>query len=197
MSTEHVPEHVLVALRVGELLDALGIAHMVCGSVASSLQGEPRSTYDVDFVVDLTASLVPEIETAFGSEFHVDAAAIRWAVDNASSCNIIHKDTAIKVDFFVLRPRRFSREELSRRLSCVAAVAPERRLFVATPEDMVLTKLEWYRRGGETSERQWRDVTGVLKSQANRLDEAYMERWANELEIADLLARAIAQSAGE
>lgn len=76
MRTEHVPPHVLVALRVGERLTELGIAHMVCGSIASSLLGEPRSTYDVDFVVDLRRSRLDEFEAAFSPEFVVDPEAM-------------------------------------------------------------------------------------------------------------------------
>jgi hypothetical protein len=160
LSTEHIPLHVAVALRVGEILERLGIDHMVCGTIASSLLGEPRATYAVDFVVDLVAARLGDLEAEFAAEFFVDGAAIRWAIDNASSCNIIHRETAIKVDFFVLRQREFSRQELSRRMLQLAATGPARSLFVTTPEDMVLSKLEWYRKGGEVSDRQWRDVTG-------------------------------------
>ncbi len=76
----------------------------------------------------------------------------------------------------------------------MVATEPERTAYIASAEDTVLTKLEWYRMGGEVSDRQWRDVLGVLKVQGKRLDLAYLRRWATELGIADLLERALAEA---
>ncbi len=193
MSTEHTPRHVQVAVRFGELLDELGIAHMVCGSVASSMHGEPRSTNDIDFVVDFSAGDVSRLHAALAAEFLADPAALTYAVENNSSCNVIHRTTGIKVDLFTLRPREFSRTELERRRKELA-IRPDARLSVTTPEDMVLTKLEWFRKGGEVSDRQWRDVCGLLKLQGERLDREHMDRWADDLGVADLLDRAIREA---
>lgn len=189
MSTERVPEHVRIAIRVGEILTGIGLRHMVCGSVASSLHGEPRSTVDVDFVVEMTQGDIARMVTALSKEFFVDEAVLRGAVRAGSSCNVIHRETGIKVDLFTLRDREFSRVELSR-CSPKLAAPPDHMLTITSPEDLILTKLEWYRKGDEVSDRQWRDVCGLLKLQAGRLDESYLSRWAKELRVLDLLERA-------
>ena len=189
MSTEGVPQHVRIAIRVGELFDEIGLRHMVCGSIASSIHGEPRSTNDIDFVVEFGEDDVAGLAAALSDEFFVDAEALAEATRSVTSCNVIHRDTGIKVDVFRLREREFSRTELSRCTRQLAA-PPDRKLSVASPEDMILTKLEWFRKGGEVSDRQWRDVCGLLKLQAGRLDEPYLRMWAPELGVDDLLERA-------
>lgn len=178
-----------IAIRFGELLDEIGLRHMVCGSVASSIHGEPRSTIDVDFVVEFGASDAAPLAAALGDEFFVDREAIEAATRTLSSCNVIHRESGIKIDLFRLREREFSRSELERSQRKLAA-PPNQRLTVATPEDMILTKLEWYRKGGEASDQQWRDVCGLLKMQSGRLDASYLAKWAETLGVADLLARA-------
>ncbi len=189
MSTERIPQHVEIAIHVGEILSGIGLRHMVCGSIASSIHGEPRSTNDVDFVVEFGEHDVAGVVVAMSDEFFVDSEALMDAVRSASSCNVIHRETGIKVDLFKLRDREFSRTELSRSTSKLVA-PPDRRLSIASPEDIVLTKLEWFRKGGEVSDRQWRDVCGLLKLQSGRLDGPYLTRWAQVLGVADLLERA-------
>ena len=101
---------------------------------------------------------------------------------------------AITLDVFIAKPRRFDQMQLRRRRLEVVSTEPERRAYVATAEDIVLAKLEWYRQGGEVSDRQWRDILGVLKVQAGRLDLDYLQKWAAELNVADLLQRALKES---
>ena len=98
-----------------------------------------------------------------------------------------------KVDIFVPWPRPFLRSQLARAQRQTFAFEPEISAKFASPEDTILAKLEWYRMGGEVSERQWRDILGVLKTRADVLDLGYLRKWANELKVTDLLERALHQ----
>ncbi len=162
---------------------------MVCGSIASSIHGEPRTTHDIDFVVVVDAAIANRLCASLEPEFHLDPEAVRFAVEHQLSCNAIHRHTAIKVDLFLLRARDFSRVELSRRVRRRVSRDPDRFLWIATPEDTLLSKLEWYRKGGEVSDRQWRDVLGLVRLQGEALELAYVDHWSAELGVADLWAR--------
>ena len=171
-------------------LDKLGIPYMLAGSLASAAYGPPRSTHDVDIVVDLRREHVKGFMEAFSQSFYVDQGQIEQAINSRRSFNIIHLQTFFKADLFLLARTDFAREEFTRRLQRPLEGIPEAQISVATPEDTVLSKLVWYRRGGEASELQWRDVNGILKTQGKRLDFAYLKHWADKLRIADLFERA-------
>jgi hypothetical protein len=110
-------------------------------------------------------------------------------------CNtLIHYETAFKVDIFIRKLRPFDQMQLERRRKSVIATDPEESVWVVSPEDIILAKLEWYRMGGEVSDRQWRDILGVLKTRAGELDLAYLRKWAIELKIVDLLDRALKEA---
>jgi hypothetical protein len=113
---------------------------------------------------------------------------------NQSSFNLIHYETAFKVDIFICKTRAFDQSQLKRRRTSIFATDPERRVYVTSPEDIILSKLEWYRMGGEVSDRQWRDIIGVIKTRADNLDSDYLHKWAKELNVSDLLERALIQS---
>ena len=106
-----------------------------------------------------------------------------------SSFNVIHFTTTFKVDLFILGRTRFSKVEFSRRLPQRIDLDTDFSVCVQTPEDSLLSKLVWYRKGGEVSENQWRDVIGILKMQSGRLDIEYLLKWAEELGVFDLLDR--------
>ena len=171
-------------------LDKLGIPYMLAGSLASAAYGPPRSTHDVDIVVDLRREHVKGFMEAFSKSFYVDQGQIEQAINSRRSFNIIHLQTFFKADLFLLARTDFAREEFTRRLQRPLEGIPEAQISVATPEDTVLSKLVWYRQGGEASELQWRDVNGILKTQGKRLDFAYLKHWADKLRIADLFERA-------
>jgi hypothetical protein len=107
---------------------------------------------------------------------------------------VIHLDTMFKVDVFVARPRAFDRSQLARRQLHLLSEDPQCHAYVTSAEDIVLSKLEWYRLGGGVSDRQWRDVLGVLKVQGARLDRDYLRRMAATLDVTDLLERAFGEA---
>ena len=170
--------------------DRLGIAYYIGGSVASSIYGEPRSTLDIDLGVDLWESAVHELATAWDGEFYVSESAMRAAAQAGRSFNLIHYATAMKVDIFVSKGDVFNSSVLKRRVAREVVLGGETlSVWFATPEDVVLHKLIWFRKGNETSERQWRDIAGILKTQQSRLDITYMTDWADRLHIRDLWDR--------
>lgn len=171
-------------------LEQLNIPYMVGGSFASSAHGFPRSTLDADLILDLRhESVLAFLEVFRRGDFYVDAGQVPQAVKAKRSFKVIHLKTFFKADLFVLRESTFARKEFSRRSLHLLEDPPESPMYVATAEDAILSKLDWYRPGGEASENQWRDVMGILKTQAGRLDLAYLRRWATELKVADLLQR--------
>jgi hypothetical protein len=188
-------EQIAVTLTVADALEALGVPYAIGGSFASSLHGVIRATMDADLVADLRIEQVAPLAQALGDAFYADEEMMRNAVRQHSSFNLIHLETMFKVDVFVARPRAFDRSQLARRQLHMLNEDPERYAYVASPEDIVLAKLEWSHVGGETSDRQWRDVLGVLKVQGDRLDLEYMQRLAAELSVVDLLRRAFEAAA--
>lgn len=187
-------EPIAVTLLVIDALDALGVPYLIGGSLASAVHGVLRATMDTDLVADLRLEHAERLARALGRTFYVDAESIRDAVLHQSSFNVIHLETMFKVDVFVLKKQPFHRAQMERRVAQVIATDPERTAFVATPEDTILAKLNWYRMGGGVSDRQWRDVLGVMKVQADRLDLAYLRQWAAQLNVLDLLERALTEA---
>ena len=189
--TEH-PDLIAALTPVVEVLERLDVAHQLGGSVASSAYGQARATMDVDLVARLDESHVRPVVDALQEAYYVDEGAMREAILGRSSFNLIHQATMMKVDVFVPKDRPYDAEALRRRRRDRLDETPGAREFcVATPEDVVLSKLEWYDLGGRVSERQWSDVLGVLRVQGDAIDEAYLRRWAAELRVADLLESAL------
>jgi hypothetical protein len=190
MVPDRLPEPLAVALEVANVLERLGTPYLAAGSLASSLHGEPRSTNDVDLVVDLAPEHVSPLLTMLGNRYYVTLEAVSEAAHHGGTFNLIHLETAVKVDVFVAGDDPFDAERLASRTR--VRVGPDERdmLDVDTAEHTILRKLEWYRRGDEVSERQWRDVLGVIRVQGSRLDWDRLATWAARLGVADLLARA-------
>lgn len=184
-------------LLVTGTLDALDVPYVIGGSVASIAHGMIRTTMDVDLVADLNPDHVAPFVAALQDSFYVDEPSVRQAIRRRSSFNLIHLETMVKVDVFLPRDRPFDRQQLARRIAAAVTADAEIFLWILTAEDVILAKLDWFRSGGEVSERQWRDVLGVLKTQGEALDYAYLREWAEKLAVADLLARAVAEHSPE
>jgi hypothetical protein len=183
-------EHRRVIFEVLVAFDRAGISCAIGGSVASSIHGVPRYTEDADLTAEPFAGREEILIRQFGPEYYVSADAVRQAVRNRSSFNIIHTKSGFKVDVFLQKLRPFDQNLLARRLTRTDLGPSKQSVPILSPEDVLLHKLEWFRLGGETSDRQWGDVLGVLRVQAGRLDDAYLDHWAAELKVADLLAKA-------
>jgi hypothetical protein len=184
-------EAINVTLLVTQVLDDLNIPYVIGGSMASIIHGMLRTTMDVDIVADLQLAHVQPFAAAFQDAFYVDEQMIQQAVQHRSSFNLIHLETMFKVDIFLTKARAFDQQQLTRRIAAPVSDDGSTQLWVLSAEDVVLAKLDWFRLGGETSERQWRDILGVLKAQRGHLDIAYLRQWARELGLTDLMDRAI------
>jgi hypothetical protein len=182
--TEGAPAALL--RTIVETFDAIGIPHMVVGSFASTVYGEPRSTLDLDLVIDPSADQLDRLLASLDPErFYVDVDTAREALKRRSMFNVIEIPTAWKLDLVIRKPRPFSVEELRRRRT-VRILGLE--VPAATPEDTIIAKLEWAKQGG--SDRQLEDVAGILRTRAVDLDLPYIERWVEELELKSQWERA-------
>lgn len=188
-------EPIEVTLKVTGILEKLGIPYFIGGSLASTLYGMLRTTQDSDVIAEMRSEHIQPFLTALQNEFFIDEEMIADAVHRNSSFNIIHRETMFKVDVFIPRPRPFQKSQLARAQRQTFDLEPRISANFASAEDANLSKLEWYRRGGEISERQWRDILGVLKTREGGLDLDYLQKWANKLKVNDLLERALKESA--
>jgi hypothetical protein len=168
--------------RLVDAFDEVGIPYMIAGSFASGLHGAPRPTLDVDIVVDPSGATLERFVASLDPQlYYADIDAARSAFRTRGMFNVIDMTTGWKVDVIIRKHRPFSVEELSRRrLAQIAGVA----VYVASPEDTVIAKLEWSKAGGG-SERQRRDVAEIVAAQGATLDRAYIERWVAELDLDD------------
>lgn len=176
------------------LLDALNrseIRHMVGGSVASSMHGIYRYTNDIHIIADIREEHIQPFVSHLGGAFYADAETMHEALRHGHSFNVLHVGTAAKFDIFPAAGNRFVENQLQRSKIEEVSLGEQQgiRCPVATAEDTILAKLVWYRLGGEQSDRQWNDLRGIRAVQADALDRAYMQQWARELKVEDLLDR--------
>ena len=194
MAPEGLPDPLRVALAVARVLERLGVPYVTAGSFASSVHGEPRSTDDIDVVADLRPPHAAPLVAALAPEWYVSEQAAAEAITHGGSFNAIHLPSGVKVDVFVVGTDAFDARRVATGQTVRVGPEPDAALQVDTAEHTVLRKLEWFRRGGETSERQWRDVVGILRAQGARLDRVELSGWAARLGVMDLLARALAEA---
>jgi hypothetical protein len=186
-----------VTATVCSKLDALNVIHVVGGSVASSAHGVPRSTNDIDLVAALSLEEVDDFVNSVARDFYVDEEAVRDAIRSRESFNLIHLASMFKVDVFVPADDPISQSQLKRRVQLNLAGSRGMTLPVLSAEDVILQKLRWYELGNRTSERQWSDVVGVLKTQSTALDISFVREMATMADLGGLLDLAIAQAGGE
>src|SRR5262245_4424398 len=173
------PDLLAAFLPVAQALEELRIPYHIGGSVASSVRGIPRSTVDIDVVAEIEHSDVHDLVEKLRPFYYIDEEAVNQAVRHRRSFNAIHLATMLKVDVFVSKGREFDCEAQRRATFLALEEEPNAKVFpIASAEDTVLAKLEWYRAGREVSEQQWRDVLGVLKVRMHHLDVEYLAYWA-------------------
>lgn len=181
---------------VADALDALSIPFYIGGSVATIFYNMDRATNDIDLLADMRVEHAIPLESRLIDAYYVDAAMIRQAVARHISFNVIHFGTGLKVDIFTLKAAPYPQEQMRRRI--MAPLVSGGRLFpVAAAEDTILAKLDWYRIGGEMSDRQWNDIKGLLRNKDEDLDYLYMVQWAKQIGVSDLLSRAVKEMAAE
>ena len=188
------PELTAALGPVLQTLQSLGVRHYVGGSIASSAHGVARASVDADLVAELRPEHAQRLIDALQDAYYVPDARIRDAIARRTSFNVIHLDTMLKVDVFVSKDRPYDRRAMERSRVESSGTAGDLRMPLASAEDTVLAKLEWFRRGGESSQRQWGDVLGVLRAGVATLDRSYMQVGARELGVGDLLERAVLEA---
>jgi hypothetical protein len=188
MSLYHEIVEALIPLV--SMFEHLGIVYYIGGSVSSSVHGVTRHTHDVDIIAQIFPDQVHTLVQALQDDYYVDEEAWRDAVRRGSSYSLLYLQTMTKVDVMPLRQRAFTREEERRAQPHIFEDdAPPIR--IASAEDAVLSKLEWFQQGGRSSTRQWDDILGVVREQGRALDMNYLQRWANTLGVQDLLEQAL------
>ncbi len=160
------------------------LAYLLTGSMASNFWGIPRTTHDLNFVIQLPPSAVPKIMAAFSGDFFLDELAVRAAYQPPHQFNAIDRRSTLKVDFWLLRPAPFEREMFARRKPITLFGQPA---WIGTAEDVLLHKLYWNQI--TPSERQLGDAAGIVSVQGGALDKNYLRRWANELAVASELEK--------
>jgi len=172
-----------------EALDRLQVRYCVVGGLAAATWGQSRFTEDIDLATDLTPSQVMPLKAALGADFEVDEISLAEACRLHRSDNLFYLPDFARFDIYVPAPTAFVSSQLDRRRSI--ALGEGAQVFVATAEDTVLSKLLWYRKGGEVSVKQWEDIVGIFRYRAAELERAYLETWAERLDVTALLTRAL------
>jgi hypothetical protein len=177
-----------VTMKVIKVLEECEINYLIGGSLGSSIYGIPRATLDADLVTELDRTKVEQLVEKLKDEFYIDAGMIHKAIQDQSCFNLIHLETMFKVDIFILKNDPYAQEEFSRRRPEIIAETGQM-IQVASPEDIILTKLVWYKNGGFVADRQYQDAKGVLLVQEVLLDHDYLTHWAKVLGVDDLLGK--------
>ena len=185
------PDLLTAVEPVVKAFEKLGVPYYIGGSVASSAYGIARMTLDVDMVTVLAPENVSSFVEMLKANYYISEEMILDAIQRKSSFNIIHLETMLKVDIFISKDRPYNNEVFRRkRKERLDDEQGSAEVFLASSEDIILNKLDWYHLGGDISEQQWNDILGVIKVQSDLLDKKYLSHWATELGLSNLLAKA-------
>jgi hypothetical protein len=181
------PDIITALDMVIDCFEKLGIMYYIGGSIASSAYGIARATMDVDLVANVELHNVDNLVKALEKNYYIEADMIKDAIHRRTSFNLIHLETMLKIDVFILKNQPYDSEALSRRQPDTLDEESSRKFYLSSPEDIILSKLQWFHMSGGASQQQWKDVLGVLKVQGDRLDLQYLKYWASRLDLSDLL----------
>ena len=191
------PPDIFIALKpVINIFEKLSIPYYIGGSIASSIYGIARATMDVDIVADIDIHHIPALKQHLENDYYIDEDMIKEAIRNKSSFNLIHLETVLKIDVFIYKDEPYQRNAIQRKLkdTIIEEDNSDAIFYFSSPEDIIINKLIWYKMGGEVSDRQWLDVTGVIKVQGDSLDKNYLKEWSQKLKIFELLNKAFNES---
>jgi len=191
----------MLIMKTLEILSALvpvinafekfSIPYYISGSIASSIHGMARATLDIDIVADIKLHHISLLKQELEKSYYIDEDMIKEAIQNSSSFNLIHLETVIKIDVFIFKDVPYHQNAFERKIKDTLPDSAENtEFYFSSPEDIIISKLQWYELGGKVSERQWLDVIGVIKVQGDSLDKNYLRVWAKKLGIFKLLKNA-------
>ncbi len=184
-----LPEPIQATYHIIQVFDKLNIPYFLGGSLASIVHGLVRTTQDANVIADIKLEHIDLFIAQVQDNFYIDQIRVKNAILNRESFNLIHRKSLFKVDIFISNNRPFENSQFKRARKYTILKEPTVQAMVTSAEDILLAKLDWYRQGGETSERQWQDVLGIGKVQGDSLDKEYLQYWANELDINHLLEK--------
>ena len=185
-----IPDILLAVQPVIQAFEKMSIPYYIGGSIASSIYGMARATMDVDVIADLKVTHIPRLKQILENEYYIDAEMIADAIRTNSSFNLIHLETMIKIDVFIHENQPYQNEAFQRKRKDTLEDTGTIQFYFSSPEDIIIHKLQWYKMGGFVSERQWLDIIGVVKVQADLLDKKYLKRWSKKLGLSSLLKEA-------
>ena len=185
------PDIILAIQQAIQAFDQLSISYYIGGSIASSVYGMARATMDVDIVADIKSHHISSLKRCLEKDYYIDENMIADAIRRSSSFNLIHLETMIKIDVFILKNEPYHLNTINRKIKdTLVDNDTSTEFYFSSPEDIIINKLQWYEMGGRVSERQWLDVIGVIKVQGDLLDKGYLQNWSEKLGISELLKNA-------
>ncbi|HEM49037.1 MAG TPA: hypothetical protein ENO27_02385 [Caldithrix sp.] len=189
------PDILLAIKPVIKAFEKLDIPYYIGGSIASSLHGIARATIAVDVIADISQTHVIDLINFLSDTYYIEEEPIREAINRKSSFNLIHLDTMIKIDVFIHKKDPFNKSAITRKHKDLLVEGDdETDYYFASPEDVILNKLRWYEMTNRVPERQWLDITGVIKVQGDSLDKEYLLKWSEYLKVSRLLKDAFSEA---
>lgn len=180
-----------IARILHAVFESLNLRYYITGGVCAIAYGDPRTTRDLDIVVEVERSeIMPVGERLEAEGFYCPPGAVEdIQAGRGRVLSVTHMQLVLNADIVLDADTEFDRSKMERRRLEAIGLDESERFWLASPEDVILAKLLWGRQS--ESEKQWRDVQGVLKVQGDTLDFDYLRSWAEQLDLSELLDQAI------